>query len=92
MLLRSSAGNPASRVADFRRSFIQCQAQHGCAVQLGVIWRTHQRRASRADVLDKGGGRGGDNGLVLGYGMADAVMIPELVRRLALATEQAAMA
>lgn len=37
-------------------------------------------------------GRGGDNGLVLGYGMADAVMIPELVRRLALAKEQAAMA
>jgi len=37
-------------------------------------------------------GRGGDNGLILGYGMADAVMIPELVRRLALATEQAAMA
>ena len=33
-------------------------------------------------------GCGGDNGLVLGYGMADVAMIPGLVRRLALATEQ----
>lgn len=31
------------------------------------------------------------NGLVLGYGMADAAMIPELVRRLALARAQAAV-
>lgn len=34
----------------------------------------------------------GDNGLVLGYGMADAAVIPELVRRLAVAVAQADVA
>ncbi len=34
----------------------------------------------------------GDNGLVLGYGMAEAAIIPELVRRLAVAAAQAEMA
>jgi len=34
----------------------------------------------------------GDNGLVLGYGMADVAIIPELVRRLAVAAAQAAVA
>jgi len=34
----------------------------------------------------------GDNGLVLGYGMADAAIIPELVRRLAVAAVRAEMA
>lgn len=34
----------------------------------------------------------GDNGLVLGYGMAAAAIIPELVRRLAIAAAQAEMA
>lgn len=34
----------------------------------------------------------GDNGLVLGYGMAAAAIVPELVRRLAIAAAQAEMA
>jgi GntR family transcriptional regulator/MocR family aminotransferase len=34
----------------------------------------------------------GENGLVLGYGMAQAAIIPELVRRLAVAAAQAEMA
>lgn len=38
------------------------------------------------------GGDGGDNGLVLGYGTADAAIIPELLRHLAAATAQAEVA
>lgn len=34
----------------------------------------------------------GDNGLVLGYGMAEAAIIPQLVRRLSVAATQAEMA
>ncbi|NHC05777.1 PLP-dependent aminotransferase family protein [Azonexus fungiphilus] len=45
-----------------------------------------------ARALSRYSSDGGDNGLVLGYGMADAAIIPELVRRLAVATARAEVA
>ncbi len=45
-----------------------------------------------AHALSRHSSDGGDNGLVLGYGTADAAIIPELLRRLAAATAQAEVA